>query len=259
MAQQREFNQDPAGDTNPRDPSALASDRGVGSRASTFVGGDIDPVTGNLTPGSAKTASQGFLVTGSENPAPPPPKPSDLLTVVQGNAGATGPVAAEPTFQRKDKLNGIERIGSWFCYGRGTLILMQDGRYKEVQELMIGDRVMLGGEVIAHGCAKGGFTFLYKGERVTGTHLVFEDGQFVRVSESKLRSAEDDYHGGVYPIVTEAHLLVTRSHISADFTECEGGEEMLPVQRQSKLNRDIEKLSWLKMMEAKYCTHVEVA
>lgn len=259
MAQQREFNQDPAGENNPRDPAALGSDRGVGSRGATFTGGEIDPTTGNLMPGSAKTASQGFLVTGSENPAPPPPSASQLLQDVQGTAAATAPVAAAPTFQRKDKLNGIERIGSWFCYGRGTLILMQNGTYKQVQELVIGDRVMLGGEVIAHGRAKGGFTFLYKGERVTGTHLVFEDGEFIRVSESKLRSAEDDYHGGVYPIVTEQHLLVTRSHISADFTECEGGEEMLPIQRQSKLNREVEKLAWLKTMEAKYCAHVEVA
>lgn len=259
MAQQQQFNQDPQGENNPRDPSNLASDRGVGSRAATFTGGDIDPVTGNLMPGSAKTSSQGFIVTGSENPAPPPPAPSQLLQDVQGTAGATPPVAAAPTFIRKDRSNGIEQVGKWFCYGRGTLILMQDGRYKQVQELMIGDRVMLGGEVIAHGKAKGGFTFLYKGERVTGTHLVFEDGQFVRVSESKLRSAEDDYHGGVFPIVTEQHLLVTRSHISADFTECEGGEEMLPIQRQSKLNREVEKLAWLKTMEAKYCTHVAVA
>lgn len=258
MAQQREFNQD-QGENTPRDPSNLSSDRGVGSRGATFVGGDIDPVTGNLMPGSSKSASQGFLVTGSENPAPPPPAPSQLLQDVQGTAQPAAPVAAAPTFYRKDKLNGVERVGSWFCYGRGTLILMQGGAYKQVQDLVIGDRVMLGGEVIAQGKAKGGFTFLYKGERVTGSHLVFEDGQFVRVSESKLRSPDDDYHGGVYPIVTEQHLLVTRSHISADFTECEGGEEMLPIQRQSKLNREVEKLAWLKTMEAKYCAHVEVA
>lgn len=257
MAQQ--FNQDQQGQVAPRDPSNLSSDRGVGSRSATFTGGEIDPVTGNLMPGSAKTASQGFTVTGSENPAPPPPAPSQLLQEVQGNAGATPPVAAAPTFVRKDKSNGVEQVGKWFCYGRDTLILMQDRSYKRVQDLVLGDRVMLGGEVTAAGRAKGSFTFIYKGERVSGAHAVFEDGQFVRVYDSPLRSQDDSYEGGIYPIATEQFLLVTRSHIAADFCECEDGHEMTPVQRLSKLNREVERLAWLKTMEAKYCAHAEVA
>ena len=72
MAQQREFNQDPTGENNPRDPAALGSDRGVGSRGATFTGGEIDPTTGNLMPGSAKTASEqlgaaGFLIGNVAN------------------------------------------------------------------------------------------------------------------------------------------------------------------------------------------------
>ncbi len=34
---------------------------------------------------------------------------------------------------------------------------------------------------------------------------------------------------------------------------------MTPVQRLSKLNRETERLAWLKTMEAKYCAHAEVA
>lgn len=256
MAQQREYNQDPQGQNTPRDPAVLGSDRGIGSRAATFVGGDIDQTTGNLMPGSAKTASQGFIVTGSENPAPPPPSPSQLLQDVQGTAQPQAPVAAVPTFQRKDRSNGIEQVGKWFCYGRDVEILMQDRSWKKVQDLAIGDRVMLGGEVTAIGQAKGSFTFDYKGQRVSGQHAVFEDGRFVRVYESKHRSGEDDYQGAIYPVATEQFLLVTRSHIGADFCECEGGYEMTPVQRLSKLNREIERLAWLKTMEAKYCEHV---
>ncbi len=271
MAQVRAFNIDEEGKKQAQSDTALAPSRGVGSRAASFMGGDVDPVTGNLMPGTAQQASRGFTVTGSENPAPPVPEPTPVpeapsrISQIQPDtpaAPAPAPVAevvAPAPMVRNDKSNVVEQVGKWFgCYGFGVLILMEDGRYKEVQDIKLGERVALGGEVIACGKAKGDFTFVYKGQPVNGRHAVFEDGRFIRVSESKLRTAEDAYRGAVYPIVTEHHLMVTQTHIAADFSECDFGQEMTSEKRIETMNGDSYTLDWLKREDAKRFAHVAV-
>jgi hypothetical protein len=272
MAQQRQFDQDQQGQDNERNAQTLSSDRGTGSRSATFVGGDIDEKTGNVVPGSKVTASKGFTVTGSEKPAATTATETvdevyaqDPLKDTVKDEGTTEKTEtkdeSQPGYEayyRDDKSNVVETVSKWFCYGAGVEILMENGTYKPVEKIDIGERVMLGGEVTAVGKAKGSFTFNYRGQRVSGSHAVFEDGRFVRVYEAKQRSTEDEYHGAIHPIATAKFLLVTRNHISADFCECEGGYDMTPVQRLSRMNREVERLQWLRSMEALYCNAVSV-
>lgn len=273
MAQQS-FNRDPAGNPLERNAASLAQSRGAGARAASFIGGNVDGATGNLTPGTPQQVSRGFTVTGSEapkveapTPTPVPDSPSRLQQITPDPA-PTPAAAPAPAPAPAPAANPIDRlltpgllakdtvasdVGSFFCYGWGVMILMEDGTWREVQTLRIGDRVMLGGEVTAVGQAKGSFTFDYKGCPVTGSHAVFEDGRFVRVKDSDHRSNEDSYRGGIYPVMTEKFLLVTPTHISADFGECEGGYDMTPVQRLSVMNRDVQRLRWLSDQEAILC------
>ncbi len=267
MAQQRSFNTTNDGQEQTKTDTALAPSRTVGTRPAAFLGGNIDPVTGNLTKGTPQQANVGFTVTGSENPKPPPPPPTVVPTEptrvqqiqpdpAPAPAAPPPPAPAAPApapFVRADKSNVIEQVGKWFCYGKDVQIMLEDGSWRAVQTLKIGDRVMLGGEVTAIGQAKGSFTFDYKGQRVSGYHAVFEEGRFIRVRDSNHRSGEDDYVGAVYPVMTERFLLVTPTHISADFAECEDGYDMSPAQRLARMNADEDRLRRLSDAEASLC------
>lgn len=261
MAQQRSFNQDDSGAPNERSATALSQSRGTGGRAASFIGGDIDPSTGNIIPGNAQQVSKGFTVTGTENPAPPVPEPSRIEQIQPDPAPqaaaqvAPTEVAAPQSYGRNDRSNVVEQVGKWFCYGWNTPILLENGKWKPVQELTLHDRVKLGGQVVAIGQAKGGFTFSYKGQFVSGNHAVFEDGRFIRVRDSALRSQEDEYRGGLYPVATEHHVMVTPTHIAADFTECDGGEEMTPAKRLEVMNGDRYVIDWLTREQSKLFSH----
>lgn len=135
-------------------------------------------------------------------------------------------------------------IGSFFCFTAGTPIRMADGRYKAVEALDIDDEVELGGKVVACGKSKAdvGDLYAYRGTIVSGGHAVFEDGVWLRVSESERAEKVEGFPAGhitlVYPVCTENMLLVTRSFIAADMTEVEDTWNYTEAERIHQLNLD---------------------
>jgi hypothetical protein len=110
--------------------------------------------------------------------------------------------------------------GTIFCFAAGTEILMADESIVLVEDLDLNDEVFFGGRVLAVGKALEENIFLYKGVVLVGNHAVFEDGKWIRVNQSEqakpFLSTEEMV---VYPIVTEHHILVTSSFVSADILE----------------------------------------
>jgi hypothetical protein len=270
MALQRNPNED-LGAPRQAESYGLSSARSSGIKTPNFVGGEIDEATGNLIKGAKVTAKAGAKPT-TPPPPPPPPAPaqpvSQLADVAPPPPVYTPPPAAPPpvytpppapepapapepqVFYRNDKKNVWEMAG--ICYATGTPIVMEDGTIKPVQDLRYGDRIMLGGLVLGHGVVMATDLREYKGVRVTPSHAVFEDGRFVRVGSSILNRQAEERHGFVHPIVSENHLMMTPTHISADFSEVDGGEVLTHAQRLEALNADVDRLEELAETEAAY-------
>ena len=261
MALQRNPNED-IGAPRQAESYGLSSARSSGIKTPNFVGGEIDAATGNLVKGTKVGAKQGAKPTTPPPPPPPeplapvtplaevaPPPPAPVFTPPPVAAPAPAP-APEPVFYRKDKQNVWEMVG--ICYATGTPIVMEDGTIKPVQDLRYGDRIMLGGLVLGHGVVMATDLREYKGVRVTPSHAVFENGRFVRVGSSILNRQAEDTEGFVHPIVSEHHLMMTATHISADFSEIDGGEALTHAQRLEALNADVDRLEDLAATEAAY-------
>jgi hypothetical protein len=113
---------------------------------------------------------------------------------------------------------------SVFCHTAGTLIAMSDGSTKPVEQLVIGDDVLLGGKVTGRREVPSTDFYSYRGTVLTGGHAVFEDGVWLRVEHSQHATRlEDQSSRMVYPMWTENHLLVCEQYICSDFAECDGG------------------------------------
>lgn len=131
-------------------------------------------------------------------------------------------------------------IGGMFCHAAGTLIRMTDGTLKAIETLQIGDQVALGGRIVGRGEVLATDMFDYLGTRVNGRHAVFEDGRWLRVEKSaKATPVFTAEPVMVYPLVTEAHLLVCEHYVCADFAETNDAD-MSASERLAKLNANVE-------------------
>jgi hypothetical protein len=134
-------------------------------------------------------------------------------------------------------------VGLFACFEAGTPILMEDWTYKNVEDLRLGDMTMMGGMVMGCGQNYTNQLYSYKQTKLSGEHTVFEDGVWMKVSDSKHAELLDtDHLVVVYPIVTEKHILVTSTFVSADLVEVEDPHwELSQEQRLFALNNAIER------------------
>lgn len=122
-------------------------------------------------------------------------------------------------------------LGKIFCHVAGTLIRLEDGTLKKIEDLDFGDRLLLGGAIVGLGRVKSGGLYRYLGTVVVGRHAVFEDGRWLRVWDSPLAEPVAG-EATVYPIVTEQHLLVCQHYVCADHVEVDedvGADERLAL------------------------------
>jgi hypothetical protein len=111
-------------------------------------------------------------------------------------------------------------IKSIFCFDGETEILMEDGDYKKIKTLKVGDRIALGGMITAIGQGLTSNLYDYNGVKVSGGHAVYENKKWTRVEKSKdgkdLNIKENVI---VYPMASEHHLIVTKNQVWADSEE----------------------------------------
>lgn len=171
-------------------------------------------------------------------------KPAALASSATGKATQAAAQAAQAA--QNAVSNIVSGIGSIFCYGAGTKIKMKNGSFKAVEKLQLGDEVYYGGKVTATGKALEDDIYDYLGCKVTGSHSVFENGKFVRVQDSEFANkVPGKKEIEVFPIETEKHILVTDTHMGADFSEIDEGHNVSPEERLEKLNSDAARLKKL--------------
>jgi len=128
---------------------------------------------------------------------------------------------------------------------------MEDGSEKNVDKLVIGDMTYLGGMVLGIGqVLSDEYMYEYKGTTVTGSHLVFENGIWLRTQDSKLaKQVELGEETIVYPIVTELNVIVSGDYISSDYKETD--LYYPPEEVSGVLNDNNDRNGWLMEEELK--------
>jgi hypothetical protein len=126
-------------------------------------------------------------------------------------------------------------VGIAYCFDKNTYILMANNSYKKIKDIKLGDFIKDGDEVI--GILKGFHNndmYNYKNIKVTGEHLVFDDGVWKKVKNCSCSYKIKLKSKFVYCLLTENNIIKTKHNIR--FTDF---NEINDTDLNSKINNDI--------------------
>jgi len=112
------------------------------------------------------------------------------------------------------------------CFIAGTMISMQDGTFKPVEQVDIGDEVSVGGKVFATGKFLIDNLYDYNGIQVSGTHMVKEDGAWTRVEDSRMGVSLGDDEVIVYVFGNENRRIIIDATEFTDYFELSEQQEL---------------------------------
>ena len=112
------------------------------------------------------------------------------------------------------------------CFIAGTMITMADGSQKPVEQVDIKDEVAVGGFVFATGKFLIDNLYDYKGIKVSGTHMVKEDGKWTRVENSRHGVSLGDEEQIVYVFGAEHRRILIDGILFTDYFELSEQQEL---------------------------------
>jgi len=123
--------------------------------------------------------------------------------------------------------SGTPGSGGGGCFIAGTMITMADGSLKPVEQVDIRDEVAVGGFVFATGKFLIDNLYDYKGIKVSGTHMVKEDGKWTRVENSTHGVSLGDDEHIVYVFGSEHRRIMIDGTEFTDYFELSEQEELI--------------------------------
>ena len=105
------------------------------------------------------------------------------------------------------------------CFIKGTLITMADGSTKPVEQVDLEDEVAVGGKVFAVGRFLNTELYDYKGIKVSGSHMVNEDGVWMRVRDTKHGKSLGDDKNTVYVFGSKNRRILINNILFTDYFE----------------------------------------
>jgi len=117
--------------------------------------------------------------------------------------------------------------GSGGCFIKGTLITMFDGSKKPVEQVDLGDNVAVGGKVFAVGKFLNTELYDYKGIKVSGSHMVNEDGVWLRVRDTKHGKSLGDDLNTVYVFGSENRRILINDILFTDYFEVNEQDQLI--------------------------------
>ena len=103
------------------------------------------------------------------------------------------------------------------CFLAGTPVTMADGSTKPIEEVELEDNVAVGGYVFATGKFIINDLHDYKGIKVSGNHMVKEDGKWIRVYDSKHGKLIDQGNNIVYVFGCENRRIQINGMLFTDY------------------------------------------
>jgi len=113
------------------------------------------------------------------------------------------------------------------CFIKGTLITMFDGSKKPVEQVDLGDNVAIGGNVFAVGKFLNTELYDYKGIKVSGSHMVNEDGTWLRVRDTKHGKSLGDDLNTVYVFGSENRRILIDNILFTDYFEVSEQDQLI--------------------------------
>ena len=123
--------------------------------------------------------------------------------------------------------SGTPGSGGGGCFVAGTPITMADGTTKPVEQVDLRDEVAVGGYVFATGKFIIDNLYEYKGIKVSGLHMVKEDGRWMRVMDSEHGVSLGNDEHVVYVFGSEYRRIVINGIEFTDYFEISEKEELL--------------------------------
>jgi len=202
----------PADATNVVDEVALTGGGGGQDTGPVSTAGQAGPPSqrgGGADMGSVSTAGQA---------GPPSQRGGGADMGSVSTAGQAGPPS-----QRGGGGGG----GSGGCFLKGTQVTMADGSTKAIEQVDLGDKVAKGGKVFATGKFLVENLHDYKGVKVSGSHMVSEDGNWVRVEDSKHGKPLGDDEHTVYVFGSENRRILINGITFTDYFELNEQDKLL--------------------------------
>lgn len=110
-------------------------------------------------------------------------------------------------------------MGMLMCFDGSTLVKMLDEEPKQIKDIEVGD-LTRGGIVVSvrKSITQNGTRYNHKGTIVTGSHAVFENGEWKRIEDSP-NSVKVEGGGIVYALITTAHRIYVNDETYGDEIE----------------------------------------
>jgi hypothetical protein len=113
------------------------------------------------------------------------------------------------------------------CFLPDTLVTMADGSTKKIIDVDIGDEVAEGGKVFATGKFLNNELYDYKGVKVSGSHMVNEDGVWMRIRDTKHGKPLGDDEHIVYVFGSENRRILINNILFTDYFETKEQEKLI--------------------------------
>lgn len=124
--------------------------------------------------------------------------------------------------------------GGGDCFAAGTMIQMDDGTTRAIENIQIGDRLKGGGRVYMTGKFYNPRVFKLNGVLVSGNHLVKSDDGWMSVRDHKDAVPVLLDVPKVYNLASTCNRIETAGMVFADFAEISGPlvEDLLEIRRE---------------------------
>ena len=211
VRERQNFAGPPPGGPNTGRPPGGPPGRGevVGSNRPSASQG---PGAGLSAPGGRKAPGAGLSSpgpSGGNRPAPAKVGPGAGLSAPGGGTRSTG--AGGP---RRDPGGGTRsstgKPSPTSCFAYNTMFKMADGSVKAIQDIQIGDNMMLGGKVLTTIISDGTLEdwYIYNDIKLTGAHPVLDrDGKWRKVSETSV-AIPTEQNDKTYILINENHKMI---------------------------------------------------
>jgi len=113
------------------------------------------------------------------------------------------------------------------CFLPDTLVTMANGSVKKIIDVDIGDEVAVGGKVFATGKFLNDELYDYKGVKVSGSHMVNEDGVWIRIRDTKHGISLGDDENIVYVFGSENRRILINNILFTDYFETKEQDKLL--------------------------------
>lgn len=112
------------------------------------------------------------------------------------------------------------------CFLPNTLVSMSDGSKKKIIDIELKDNVAIGGFVFATGKFLVNDIYDYKGIKVSGSHLVNENKNWLRVEDSKLAKLISTEDTVVYTLGTKNRRILINDILFTDYFDIDEQQKM---------------------------------